>query len=245
MERFFGGRAFLDFTLWTVLVSAVFAPSMGAQQHQTIFPAQVPERILTVKTISLWVFRPNGPWQERMQIQAEGEAFLRKWKRYEFIEDRDVEDSAQSGKLPDLIAIVTVDPVAWRPSRGRSFLADLFDGLQAFGAAQPAQTNCSGTETAISEGQHSSVSLDCQTYIPPVAQEPTAQGVWPSYVYGGSIVLVDGPEFIFWSTIRQLDPSANPLLLVVLADDHGSAPLLTAAKRLRKAIETAERARKP
>jgi len=233
-----------------------------------MFPAELPERVLAAKTISLVVGWPEGSWQERAQIEADGGAFLRHWKRYELMRELTMETSSRllwkySPPSPDLVAVVVVKPIAWRPGASRSFLAALFAGMQAFGAAQPIQTYCSGSETAIGDGIHANVSVDCQTYVPPVEQAPAAQPVWPSYVYGGSILLFDGPQFDNIVSLRReaQDYEADYLhgghlvdshgarvadqplpepLLVVLAEDRGSEPLLTAAKRLRKALETAD-----
>jgi hypothetical protein len=215
---------------------------------------------------------PEGSWHDRLEIQADGQDFLRKWKRYHVVEDSTVWEQFHglqgvSTPPPDLVAVVVVKPLAWRPSAGRGFLAALFAGMQTMGAAQPIQTYCSGTATAIGDGMHASVSANCTTYAPLLEQAPVVQSVWPSYVYGGSILVFDGLQFDNYELLvreaqdneaRYLhggqlvgsngariadQPMPNPVL-VALADDRGSTPLLTAAKRLRKAIETAEKARK-
>lgn len=236
-----------------LLLVCMFALPLHAQQPQTIFPAQIPERILAAKTVALVVSWPEGSWQERLEIQGDGQDFLRKWKRYKVVEDSMIQEQFHgipgiNVPRPELVAVVVVKPLAWRASTGRSFLAGLFAGMQAFGAAQPIQTYCSGTETAIGDGQHASLSADCTSYVPPASASSPVQPVWPSYVYGGSIVIFDGPEFDTYASriaLTSAAPIATPEpLLVALADDHGSEPLLRAAKRLRKAIDTAEKTRK-
>lgn len=168
---------------------------------------------------------------------------------------------------PDLVAVIVVKPIAWRPNASRSFLAALFAGIQAIGVTPPIQTYCSGSATAIGDGIHANVSSDCQTYVSRVKQAPAAQPLWPSYVYGGSILIFDSPQFDNILSLRRevqdyetrhlhggqlvdshgarvADQPLPEPLLVALADDRGSEPLLTAAKRLRKAIETTDKARK-
>jgi hypothetical protein len=192
-----------------------FAISVNAQQPNS--PPSVPLEVLNAKTIAIAVYWPDASWREKASVQADGENFLRRWKRYKVI---------RLSEKPDLIALVAVEPVGSAGGFWKRLAYALSIGAQAYARSVDNYEHCHG----LANGDR--VDVTCYGYSPTPAAAPPPPP--PSYVLSGSILLFDG------RFLRTGDPVPEPLL-VAEADNHGSAPLIGAGKRLRGMIEENEK----
>ena len=202
---------------------AVFALSAAAHKSSAPF---VPVRVLEAKTIAVVVYWPNVRWEDKAEIQAEGEDFLRKWNRYEVVHTSD---------QPDLVALVAVEQVSHSGGFWRTLAYALAVGAQAYARSAQNYEHCEGQISGQQVGniQNYQVDSTCYGYTPqsPAAVPPPA----PRYVLGGTIMLFDG------KFLQTGAPIPEPLLFAN-ADNRGSKPLIAAGNRLRKMIEDAQKA---
>jgi hypothetical protein len=200
---------------WALGLILAFASPIKAQQ--TIRAPFVPFGVLDAKTIAVAVYWPNAGWKEKAEVQSDGENFLRKWHRYEVV---------QLSESPDLIALVTVEPVRRSGGFWRMLAYSLAVGAQAYARSAQNYEHCQGQ---INGDQ---INATCYGYNPTPAAAPPPPP--PNYVIGGSILVFDG------KFLRADGPIPEPLLFAA-ADNHGSKPLIGAAKRLQQMIEQAEK----
>jgi hypothetical protein len=192
-----------------------FAIPAGAQQSNGL--PSVPLEVLSAKTIAVAVYWPDATWQDKVSVQADGENFLRRWKRYKVI---------RLSEGPDLIALVAVEPVGRTGGFWKSLAYALSVGAQAYAQSSQNYEQCQGQTSG------DQVNITCYGYNPVPATPPPPPP--PNYVLSGSILLFDG------KFLRAGGPVPEPLLFAE-ADSRGSAPLIGAGKRLRRMIEESEK----
>jgi hypothetical protein len=203
---------------WLLRLAALFTvvtfPATGQQSASPPAGAAfVPMDVISAKTMAVAVYWPDAGWKDKAEVQADGERFLRRWKRYKVV---------RLSESPDLIALVTVEPVGEAGGFWRTLAYSLSVSAQAYARSSQNYEHC--------HGQINGNQLDttCYGYNPPPAATP-AQAP-PNFVLGGSILIFDG------RFLRAGGPISEPLLFAS-ADSHGSRPLIGAAKRLRQMIE--------
>jgi len=212
----------MRFLFWLAFLFAAFALPVAAQRHSP--QPFVPLGVLQARTIAVAVYWPDGTPSATHEVQAEGEQFLRQWNRFLVVPVL---------AKPDLVALVTVSPM----SRGAGFWRMLGYSL-AVGAVQMAASrqnyeNCQAEVIASPQvGNTRNFHVDSSCYGYAYAAQPQAvpPPPGPSYVLSGSILLFDG------GFLKTNGPIPEPLLFAQ-ADNHGSKPLIGAAKRLQKEID--------
>lgn len=193
-------------------------PVAGQQSASLpVVTAFVPIDVTSAKTMAVAVYWPDAGWKEKAEVQADGESFLRKWKRYKVV---------RVSESPDLIALVTVEPVGRSGGFWRTLAYSLSVGAQAYARSAQNYETCNGQ---INGDQ---VSATCYGHNQPQAEAPAPAP--PNFVLAGSILIFDG------KFLHAGGPIPEPLLFAS-ADNHGSRPLIGAAKRLRQMIEQAEK----
>lgn len=204
-----------------VLTLAISASSLFAA-HGNPKSQFVPLPVLQAKTIAVAVYWPNGTPSVKGEVQAEGEQFIRQWNRYLVV--------AVDAK-PDLVALVTVSPVRQGAGFWRMLAYSLAVGASQFAASQQNYEHCRSEITGFGSGNFRTYNMDssCYGYAPQAARElPPPPG--PRSVLSGSILLFDG------GFLKTNGPIPEPLLFAQ-ANNHGSEPLISAAKRLQKEID--------
>jgi hypothetical protein len=176
----------------------------------------VPPEVLSAKTIAVSVYWPDAGWRDKAEVQGDGEAFLRRWKRYKVV---------RISESPDLIALVTVEPTSDSGGFWKKLAYALAVGAQAYAMSAQNYEQCHGQTSG---GQ---VDITCHGYASsPASAPPPPPG--PSYVLGGTIMVFNG------TFLRTGTPIPEPLMFAE-ADNRGSMPLIGAAKRMRQMVEQA------
>jgi hypothetical protein len=198
-----------------VLLAALLLVASTGQQRTTVDVPFVPAQILTAKTISVVVYWPDAGWRDKADVQGDGESFLKHWGRYKVV---------RTSESPDLIAVVTVEPVKRSGGFWRALAYGLAVGAEAYARSAQNYQRCSGQ----TDGEQFSATCYGSGYVPPPPSAPPA----PQYVLNGSILVFDG------NFLRTGAPIPEPLLFAN-SDGKGSAPLIGAAKQLQKMIDRA------
>lgn len=197
---------------------ALFAFPLAAQQASApkSDAPYVPAEVLSAKTIAVSVYWPDASWRDKAEVQGDGEAFLRKWKRYKVV---------RVSQNPDLIAMVTVEPTTASGGFWAKLASALAVGAQAYAQSARNYEQCQGQASG---GQ---VNINCYGYSTGTASAPPPPR-GPTYVLGGTILLFDG------KFLRTGAPIPEPLMFAE-AESRGRMPLIGAAKRMREMIEQA------
>jgi hypothetical protein len=202
---------------WALGLFLAFAIPIRAQQAKdTPF---VPLEVLSAKTIAVAVDWPAANWREKASVQADGENFLRGWKRYRVV---------RLSEGPDLIALVVVEPVGRTGGFWKRLAYALSLGAQAYALSAQNYEQCYGQAVG------NQIDLTCTGYSPALTLAAAPPPPPPNYVLGGSILVFDG------TFLRTRAPVPEPLM-VAEADNHGNAPLIGAGKRMRRMIEENEK----
>jgi len=201
-----------------VVLLTLFVFPLAAQRAPTPKPdAQyVPAEVLSAKTIAVSVYWPDAGWRDKAEVQWDGEAFLRNWKRYRVV---------RISQNLDLIAMVTVEPTSESGGFWRKLAYALAVGAQAYAQSEQNYEQCQGQTSG---GQ---VNINCYGYSTRT-QSATPPPPGPTYVLGGTIMVFDG------RFLRTGAPIPEPLMFAE-ADSRGRMPLIGAAKRMRQMIEEA------
>lgn len=192
----------------------VAAYAVSAQQPKDT----IPEKIKSAKTVVLGVYWPEADPRDKMEVQHEGEEFIKKWGRFRLVQD--IEKA-------DIAAIIVVRPTEVQPG--------FWQHLAAAYAAQ-GQTYCN--TNAQNYGGMVQAQTTCYTYSG--NQAAAQQALLPTTVLGGSILVLDADDVKkdMAAGLTLFTGNSRPLL-ASFAEAKGYAPLRGAAKRLKKLIESA------
>jgi hypothetical protein len=210
----------MDLPLRLVALLALSAFPAAARQSpssQSNAPF-VPLEVLSAKSIAVTVYWPDAGWRDKAEVQGDGEAFLRKWKRYRVV---------RISESPDLIALVTVEPTSRSAGFWRTLAYAMAIGAQAYARSAQNYERCQGPANG------GEINLTCYGYATGAPSAPPPPPA-PNYVLGGTIMVFDG------TFLRTGAPIPEPVMFAE-ADKRGNMPLIGAAKRLRQMVEQAEK----
>ncbi len=175
----------MRFLCWLAFLFAVFALPVAARPPQNHASAQafVPFEVLQAKTIAVTVYWPDAGWRDKAEVQAEGENFLRHWKRYKVV---------RLSQGPDLIALVAVEPVGRSGGFWKTLAYALSVGAAAYARSAQNYEHCQGqiSGSQVGNGENYQVDTTCYGYNPTPAAVPPPPP--PNYVLSGPILLFDG-----------------------------------------------------
>lgn len=210
-------------TLARLIFLVTFSASPIFAAHENSKLPLVPLPVLQAKTIAVVVYWPNSAQSDRSEVQSEGEQFIRQWNRYAVV---------PVDAKPDLVALVTVSPVMRGPGFWRMLAYSLAASASQLSASQQNYEHCQAQVSRFGTGNSQTYDVDssCYGYAPQPQARQLPPPPAPSEVLSGSILLFDG------GFLKTNGPIPEPLLFAQ-ADNHGSEPLIGAAKRLRKEID--------
>jgi hypothetical protein len=199
-----------------LVLLALLTTSSGQQSAESI-----PDKVKLAKTVVLGVYWPEADPREKMEVQHEGEQFIKKWGRFELVQDI---------SKADIAAIIVVRPTEVVPG--------FWVRLAAAYAAQ-GQTYCNTGAQSYGGGMVQAQTT-CYTY--PGNQAAAQRALLPSTVLGGSILILDASDVQKDMTagLTLFTGNAKPLL-ASFAEAKGYAPLRGAAKRLKKLIDSGDK----
>jgi hypothetical protein len=202
---------------FSFLALAVISTTTVSSHEKPAADVYVPLEILRAQTIAVAVYGPDAGWKDKAEVQAEGEGFLRHWKRYRVV---------RMTESPDIIALVNVEPVGRTGGYWRTLAYALAVGAQAFARSSQNYETCNG--------QINGDQVNATCYSHNSAPDTPPPPPPPNYVLSGSIMLFDG------AFLRTGAPIPEPSLFAN-AGRRGYRPLIGAAKYLRATIEQGDR----
>jgi hypothetical protein len=142
----------------------------------------VPPQVIFAKTIAVRVYYPSGAIPDVNEVKLEAEQFLRKWHRYEVIEN---------AEKADLTVEVAVEPLRVEPT----FWQRVAWGMAASQAGAHCSTQFYGNQAY----------TNCYT-------TPAPAPLMPAVVLNGSILLFDGNDLRKWKDAGPDGPTPEPIM---------------------------------